>query len=81
MAAIAVAIVARTILPGRHPPRTWAMNYFLFIGGSSTKLAQNPLGFTCAAFFTIVIFILLSYATAPATSCASATTADSILGL
>ena len=81
MAAIAIAIVARKILPGRHPPRTWAMNYFLFIGGSSTKLAQNPLGFTCAAFFTIVIFILLSYATAPAMSCASATTADSMLGL
>jgi hypothetical protein len=53
----------------------------LFIGGSSTKLAHIPLGFTWAAFFTTVIFILLSYATAPAMSCASATTADSILGL
>jgi hypothetical protein len=40
MAAIAIAIVARKILPGRHPPRTWAMNYFLFIGGSSTKLRR-----------------------------------------
>jgi hypothetical protein len=81
MAAIAIAIVAREILPGQHPPRTWVMHYFLFIGGSSTKLAHIPLGFTWAAFFTTVIFILLSYATAPAMSCASATTADSILGL
>ena len=60
MAAIAIAIVARKILPGRHPPRTWAMNYFLFIGGSSTKLAQNPLGLTLAAFLMTVIFIVLS---------------------
>jgi hypothetical protein len=59
-AAIAIAIVARKILPGRHPPRTWAMNYFLFIGGSSTKLTQNPLGLTFAAFLMTVIFILLS---------------------
>ena len=42
---------------------------------------QKPLGFTWAAFFTILIFILRSYATAPATSYASATTADCILGL
>jgi hypothetical protein len=60
MAAIAIAIVVRKILPGRHPPRTWDMNYFLFIGGSSTKLAQNPLGLTLAAFLMTVIFIVLS---------------------
>jgi hypothetical protein len=36
------------------------VRYFLFIGGSSTKLMQNPLGFTCAAFLMTMIFILLS---------------------
>jgi hypothetical protein len=45
------------------------------------KLPQNPCGLALAAFLTTVIFILLSYATAPAMSCASATTADSMLGL
>jgi hypothetical protein len=81
MAAIAIAIMVRKILPGQHPPRTWVMHYFLFIGGSSTKLEHIPLGLAFAAFLTTVIFILLSYATAPATSCANATTADSMLGL
>ena len=56
-------------------------SYFLFIGGSSTYAAQNPLGLALVAFFTILIFILVSYATAPAASCASATTADSMLRL
>ena len=77
----AIAVVARTNLPGQHPPRTWVMHYFLFIGGSSTKLTHIPLGFTWAAFLMTVIFILLSYATALAASCASEITADSILGL
>ena len=79
--AAAIASVTGKILPGQHPPRSWVMDYFLFIGGSSMKLAHIPLGLTWAAFLMTLIFILLSYATAPATSCASATTADSILGL
>jgi hypothetical protein len=53
--------MTRTILPGQHPPRTWVMHYFLFIGGSSTKLTHMPLGFTWnEPFFTTLIFILLS---------------------
>jgi hypothetical protein len=34
--------------------------YFLFIGGSSTTMSQNPLGFFEVAFFTIWIFIVVS---------------------
>src|SRR6185436_2225536 len=44
--AAAITMTAVTSLPGQHPPRAWVMNYFLFIGGSSTKLTHIPLGFT-----------------------------------
>ena len=56
-------------------------SYFLFIGGSSTKLAHQPLGFTFDAFLMTLIFIVISYTTALAASCASDTTADSKLRL
>ena len=79
--AAAIAMTTGTILPGQHPPRTWVMYYFLFIGGSSTKLAHIPLGFTWAAFLMTLIFILLSYATALTASWASEITADCILCL
>jgi len=39
--------------PCTHP-------YFLFIDGSSTNIPQKPLGFTFEAFFTTLIFIVLS---------------------
>jgi hypothetical protein len=32
----------------------------LFIAGSSTHAAQNPVGFMLDAFFTILIFIVIS---------------------
>ena len=75
-----IAQIKVQVLPG-HSSRGPIIRYFLFIGGSSMKLTHIPLGFTWAAFFTIVIFILISYATALATSCASEMTADSMLGL
>src|SRR5262245_54150693 len=36
------------------------VSYFLFIGGSSTQVTQNPLGLTFDAFFTTLIFIVVS---------------------
>jgi hypothetical protein len=42
---------------------------------------QNPCGFALVAFFTMVIFIVVSYASAPAAECASDTNADSKLRL
>ena len=59
----------------RHP------GYFLFITGSSTHAAQNPLGFMLDAFFTILIFIVVSYAGVLAAECANETSADSKLRL
>jgi hypothetical protein len=56
---------ATTMKLGRRPenqlnlPRVRTILYFLFIGGSSTHVGQNPLGFLLVAFLTIVIFILL----------------------
>jgi len=50
--------------------------YFLFIGGSSTHMAQKPVGFALAAFLITLIFILVSY-DALAAVCASDTSADS----
>jgi hypothetical protein len=48
----------------------------LFIPGSSTNMPQKPLGFTFEAFFTILIFIVSSYA-ALAAVCAREMSADS----
>lgn len=42
---------------------------------------QYPWGLTAVAFFTMVIFIVVSYAAAPAAECASDTNADSKLRL
>jgi hypothetical protein len=39
------------------PAAIWH-RYFLFIGGSSTKLPHMPLGLAWLAFFTILIFIV-----------------------
>jgi hypothetical protein len=58
-----IAVAATTFIRralGRRAPRSRSIDYFLFIGGSSTKLAQNPLGLTLEAFFTILIFIVIS---------------------
>jgi hypothetical protein len=63
----------------RHLPRLPAIRYFLFIGGSSMNAEQIPFGLTFEPFFTILIFIVILYATAPAMSWASATIADSML--
>ena len=35
-------------------------DYFLFIGGSSVQYPQKPLGLTFEAFFTTLIFIVIS---------------------
>ena len=53
---------ARAIRPRKCSARPSVIHllYFLFIGGSSMKLTQNPLGLTLVAFFTILIFILIS---------------------
>ena len=41
--------------------RGWSsFGYFLFIGGSSMYMSQYPDGFRLDAFFTTVIFIVLS---------------------
>jgi len=55
--------------------------YFLFIGGSSTKLTQNPDGLTLEPFFTILIFIVSPGYEQLATACASETTAELMLCL
>jgi hypothetical protein len=55
--------------------------YFLFIGGSSTQLAQYPLGFLLDAFLTTLIFIVISRHAALATVCASERSAESKLRL
>ena len=57
------------------------MFYFLFIGGSSTHATQNPVGLTLVAFFTILIFIVVSNQAALDTVCASEMSADSKLRL
>ena len=63
----------------RSPPKSHL--YFLFIGGSSTQLMQNPLGLTLVAFFTILIFIVVPNQAALDTVCASEMSADSKLRL
>jgi len=65
--------------PGAPP--SFVIRYFLFSGISSTNMPQYPWGFALAVpFFTIWIFIVLSYA-APATVWASEMSADSKLRL
>jgi len=53
----------------------------LLNAGSSTHAEQNPLGLTLDAFFTILIFIVVSYAGVLAAECANETSADSKLRL
>ena len=47
-------------MAGRRVQMTWGSTYFLFIGGSSMKLPHMPLGLALLAFFTILIFMLIS---------------------
>src|SRR5438067_4075814 len=75
------AMAIRTPRNARRPPRNAEIIYFLFIGGSSTQLAQKPVGLTLVAFFTILIFMGVSYAAALAAVCASEMSADSKLRL
>ena len=66
-------------IPSPSPQRVarpWFIRYFLFIPGSSTNMPQKPLGFTFEAFFTILIFIVSSYARLAAV-CAREMSADS----
>lgn len=78
---IKTVVTANVVRAGRCPRMTSILLlYFLFIGGSSMKLPQRPVGFTWVAFLTILIFIVLSY-DALAASCASEMTADSKLRL
>ena len=67
--------------PSRTSRRRSDIRHFFIIGGSSTQRLQNPLGFLLVAFFTTVTFIVVSYATALAASCASEMSADSKLRL
>jgi hypothetical protein len=57
-ASTAVVLNSRIQSWRRRRPRV--IRYFLFNAGSSTQLAQNPLGFMLDAFFTILIFIVVS---------------------
>jgi hypothetical protein len=58
---IKTVVTANVVRAGRCPRMTSIpLLYFLFIGGSSTKLPQIPAGFIWVAFFTILIFIVLS---------------------
>jgi len=58
------AKVATAVLVDSAPRGGWMPSiqvlYFLFIGGSSTKLPQIPLGLRFVAFLMMVIFIVLS---------------------
>jgi hypothetical protein len=53
---------ATTHANNRLRTRRNGIRYFLFIGGSSTQLPQIPVGFMLVAFFTILIFIVVSNA-------------------
>jgi hypothetical protein len=58
---IKTVVTANVVRAGGCPRMTSIqLLYFLFIGGSSTKLPQIPAGFIWVAFFTILIFIVLS---------------------
>ena len=54
-----VELFAPTVKAPPNRPSAFRIDYFLFIGGSSSHIPQYALGFMLVAFLTILIFIIV----------------------